>query len=585
MKRLLLFAIAVSPALASCSGSGAYRWGALPLVPVDAVGMAALATTSAGELSAVGVDGIFRSEDGGLSWDQVASGAGTDVIACGDGLVAAVGAGVSRSRDGGRTWESLPPPIDSGAIRALGCGDRGAAIVAGHGDGFVQVLAGGVDHWERDVGLAAAARALGWEGDGSDGGGWTGFAASPSGEQMLALGWQGTPVFSDDGGMSWTRTQGPEGVHLEAAVFISDSTAIAVGRRDLGGPQTGGMLGGLGIGGPAVVLRSTDGGRNWSEAPTGVDRSLHDVAVTPGGELIAVGDRGTALLSTGGLAWGPIEVDGLGDLRAVAAFVHAGIDTVVATAAPAESGAGISGVRRYRKPAAREVRETQGEAPAESADARGGSGKRRPGPCSAEIDSDRFDGPDIFTMYEWGSDGLLLATRTRHSDRPEEQVIQYRRDAQGRVVEARASMDVFGARWSESFSYQGSPSSCAGLPEPPFTDCPTRRETFRGAESAGTFTYSYEQGLLTVIEKYPPDEEEPWSRTQYRYVDGRLVAAQIWARAPVGGGAGGGGFGRRRNEPPPLDHQADIRFETDAGGNVLKTVGPQIAVQDYGCWD
>lgn len=75
-------------------------------------------------------------------------------------------------------------------------------------------------------------------------------AITRAGERLVAVGWRGHIVYSDDGGQQWTQAQVPVGVDLTALHFATPQLGLAVGH---GG----------------VILRSADAGKTWTRQTDG----------------------------------------------------------------------------------------------------------------------------------------------------------------------------------------------------------------------------------------------------------------------------------------------------------------------------
>ncbi len=113
-----------------------------------------------------------------------------------------------------------------------------------------------------------------------------------------AIGGGGEVLRSDDGGENWTTLlqPGEMGALLHDFLILDATTLIAVG--------TG-----------AGIYRSTDGGQSWSPVTNAAPGWLRDLARIPGGGISAIGDGGALLISDdGGLNWS-VKGPGLGSAR------------------------------------------------------------------------------------------------------------------------------------------------------------------------------------------------------------------------------------------------------------------------------
>ena len=105
---------------------------------------------------------------------------------------------------------------------------------------------------------------------------------------------------SSDGGKTWTETRTPTAKTLFAVSFADATTGWAVG--------AGG-----------VVLRSTDGGATWTAQPVQLpdemggsrplDTNLFGVAAVSPTEAFAVGDLGVVLRTRDGQTWEKVPLD------------------------------------------------------------------------------------------------------------------------------------------------------------------------------------------------------------------------------------------------------------------------------------
>jgi photosystem II stability/assembly factor-like uncharacterized protein len=238
----------------------------------------------AGGVVGVGSNGvILRASARDAKWTLVKD-SGTrddlyDVIAAPDGSLVAVGKEIVRSTDGGATWRAI--------LKA--------------GSTFTKVQAYG------DT-LIAIGEAIARSGDG--GASWsvvesryadlTNIMAEPNGA-LLAVGWYGQLVRSTDLGKSWVKVHPENRIHPMLVRLVAPDGAL--------------LASGVG-----PVMRSVDGGANWSrtrgaglsdwkpDAGTATLSPLSSVAGAPGGIFVAVGASGTIVRSIDdGKTWMDID--------------------------------------------------------------------------------------------------------------------------------------------------------------------------------------------------------------------------------------------------------------------------------------
>lgn len=170
-------------------------------------------------------------------------------------------------------------------------------------------------------------------------------ATSPDGRHAVTIGWWGSMYFSRDSGQTWKLKQtgifepfesvayySETGIAIpvsNGAVLLSDDefqtwTRVTVDASDsltrLRRVKHNTLLC---VSRNGVVYRSSDGGRSWSAVYRGTT-PLYDVAVSRDGRAIAVGSRGTVVMSRDtGVTWTPTPGRGPDTIRLLrAAFVR-----------------------------------------------------------------------------------------------------------------------------------------------------------------------------------------------------------------------------------------------------------------------
>ena len=228
------------------------------LEPLGLDGLSVTALHASGDLLLAGTygDGLFRSADGGQSWERVANGTFRFVTA---ELAGTEPARVLRSSDQGRTWQEL----------------EGITAIPGHEDWFLPYSP-----------RAGAAR-----------------NAYASGDRLLVAAEVAGLLRSDDGGRTWVcePVAGDEDIHLVAGhpddpdlVYVSLGTATLTSPDE---PHGG-------------IARSRDGGRTWEKVETDYTRAAIVPPARPdlvlAGPAPRVGRGGRIVVSAdGGDSWEP----------------------------------------------------------------------------------------------------------------------------------------------------------------------------------------------------------------------------------------------------------------------------------------
>lgn len=172
-----------------------------------------------------------------------------------------------------------------------------------------------------------------------------------AGQRLVAVGEQGSIIYSDDRGASWSMAKAPGTALLTALYFVDPRHGWAVG-HDLrilatvdGGrtwsqqhaaPQESRPLldiwfrnprEGYAVGAYGALLATTDGGASWqSRQQPEDDRHLYAVLGLPDGTLLVAGETGTLRRSVdGGLTWQPIATPYAGSFFGLLALPDDGL--------------------------------------------------------------------------------------------------------------------------------------------------------------------------------------------------------------------------------------------------------------------
>ena len=226
----------------------------------------------------VAADGIYRTTDGGQTFTRVHAGTAKAVAFLSSTVAVGIAdAAFVRSTDGGATW-------NPGSATA---GRSQLAVVSAD-----VILA-----WGRTGTFPNYDDRLFRSGDGGQT--WTDLGeVTPAGagefdvldaQTVVACDLAGGMFRSIDGAQTWTQTfvsPGPAPSFFNSAQLVFAGTQI-----------------GYSAYGPGFVIKTTDGGATWAQISSGSGRSLVDVDRFADGRLIAVGETGTVLSSTGTGPW------------------------------------------------------------------------------------------------------------------------------------------------------------------------------------------------------------------------------------------------------------------------------------------
>ena len=323
-------ALFVNPSTAGLACSGANGSGWCRIGPVQPSTLNAVTKVEASTLVAVGEAGtILRSVDGGLTWVVVPSGTivalnGVAFAGAGMGLAVGEGGTILRSADGGLTWTAAASGTGLPLAAVAFAGSESAAFAVGS-DSVLRSTDGGQAWSLVSICVPGSACSSFYE--------FTGIAFADA-STGVAVGKSGRAIRSTDGGATWSNAAMKNYGVMQDVAFAGPGFGVAVGggcapilatSTDAGQawelkseegivilcPPRGYLAislptarTGFVVGTPAeAIMRTTDGGASWSPtAPSGTRDSLLGVAFINPASGVAVGDRGTILLtSTGGL--------------------------------------------------------------------------------------------------------------------------------------------------------------------------------------------------------------------------------------------------------------------------------------------
>jgi len=279
-------------------------------------------------------------------------------VACSGPAVVGVtyGGRIYRSTDAGSAWTQVPKPAVTADLVAIAFAGPDTLVVAG-GDAIlrsvggaplerVQVTqaAGGRGRGAAAAGGAAGGGAAGGGGTGGRGAGASALSLYFSGPLVgVAVGVGGVIQRTTDGGKTWSTVESGTKRNLRGVAFADDKVGIAVAgpagtgagmvRTDDGGltwheqpcvadtdictssnplvavalltSRFGMAVGGRGMLGPAVVIKTTDGGRSWTKLNPGyIPGQVAAIALLDERTALAVGTLGVILHTRdGGATW------------------------------------------------------------------------------------------------------------------------------------------------------------------------------------------------------------------------------------------------------------------------------------------
>lgn len=232
---------------------------------------------------AVGYGGIWRTEDGGLTWAAVAgvpslagvvspSGGGAVWADATTVLIYGLGGTILRSADAGLTWIDVSLGSITADYTDMAFNSAGVGIAVGP----AREIARSSDYGATWVSVATSM---------DDSGSAIAFIDD---DTVAALGTTSQSMRSADGGLTWTVGYVFAGFNVYRMRFADASTGLAVGA----------------IGGR--VLRTQDGGVSWSVIGGGsMDDNIEGLAASPSGSVVLAGALNGRMLRsiTAGATW------------------------------------------------------------------------------------------------------------------------------------------------------------------------------------------------------------------------------------------------------------------------------------------
>ncbi len=267
--------------------------------PASAVNAVAVHSQLPARLYAAGADGLYRSPDGGQTWENVRGPLLGRSVLClavapanGDRVYAGANAGLFVSGDAGSSWTKASQP--AAGVLSLAAGAGGQVLAGTFGQGVYRSADGG-QTWETVAGALADAIVFA-------------VAIAPEDANLAYAGTAAGFYLSRDGGRTWA----PGGGALQN---LSVRTIQPL-------PGAGRLLAGTFGGG---VFRSEDGGLNWAALNNGLeDLLVRGLSAEPGSGAVvyaATSNKGFFRSTDGGQLWRSYNT-GLPGLAARSVLAH-----------------------------------------------------------------------------------------------------------------------------------------------------------------------------------------------------------------------------------------------------------------------
>jgi photosystem II stability/assembly factor-like uncharacterized protein len=338
----------------------------------------------------------IRTTDGGQTWSVAgAAVAGTtragsfpldtsnwiaSVASWGSAVVSVTyGGRIQRSTDAGATWTQVPKPVITANVAAVARAGQDAFVAAAGGVLLRSAGGGALEQAQTPAprGGGTGPGAGGGSGGAQAGQGGVLSLSFPSPLVGIATGIGGAILRTVDGGRTWTAVESGTKRPLRGVAFADDKVGIAVAgpagagagmiRTDDGGltwheqpcvpgtnictsdnallavallpSQVGMAVGGRALQGPAVLIKTADGGRSWTRITPGlIGSQLRALALIDERTALAVGTLGMILHTLdGGATWirrdsgTPLNLSGIAFANASRGLIVGECGTVLVT--------------------------------------------------------------------------------------------------------------------------------------------------------------------------------------------------------------------------------------------------------------